>query len=108
VVLPNLLRLLAAFRGLGCLVLYTRIASLNENLRDVPGLARQVLAGGLRDLHGSPYHLLAGERAAQADERLRPGPQDVVLPRAAAPSARPTRTTSCAPTAWIGWCSPAG
>ena len=78
-VLPNLLKLLAAFRGLGCLVLYTRIASLNENLRDVPGLARQVLAAGLRDLHGSPYHLLAGERAAQVDERLRPGPQDVVL-----------------------------
>jgi nicotinamidase-related amidase len=44
VVLPNLQRLLAAFRSLGCLVVYTRIAALNENLKDVPGLTRKVLA----------------------------------------------------------------
>jgi len=79
VVLPNLQRLVAAFRRLACLVLYTRIASQNENLRDVPGLARQVLSGGLRDARGNPYRLLAGEHAAQVDERLRPGPRDVVL-----------------------------
>jgi nicotinamidase-related amidase len=79
VVLPNIARLLAAFRRLGCLVVYTRIASLNENLRDVPGLSRKVLAEELRDAGGKPYHLLAAERASQIDERIRPGPEDVVI-----------------------------
>jgi nicotinamidase-related amidase len=67
VVLPNIQRLLSAFRRLGCLVVYTRIAALNENLRDVPGLARKVLAEELRDARGRPYHPLAGERASQID-----------------------------------------
>jgi nicotinamidase-related amidase len=79
VVLPNIQRLLDAFRKCGCLVVYTRIASLNANLRDVPGMARKVLAEETRDIHGRPYHLLEGERASQIDERIRPRPEDVVI-----------------------------
>ena len=79
VVLPNIVRLLDAFRRQGCLVVYTRIASLNENLLDVPGLARKVLAEELRDTEGRPYHLLASEPASQVDERVRPGPGDLVI-----------------------------
>jgi nicotinamidase-related amidase len=44
-VLPNLLRLIRAFRSLKRPVVYRRIASLNPNLLDVPGLSRRVVAG---------------------------------------------------------------
>jgi nicotinamidase-related amidase len=78
-VLPNIVRLAAAFRKTGCLVVYTRIASLNQNLADVPGLSRKVLAEETRDVRGRPYHLLHHEHASRIDERVAPQPADIVI-----------------------------
>jgi nicotinamidase-related amidase len=78
-VLPNLRRLIRAFRALGRPVVYTRIAALNANLLDVPGLSRKVLAEETRDVHGNPYHLLLEEHASQIDERVAPAESDIVV-----------------------------
>jgi nicotinamidase-related amidase len=79
VVLPNIQRLIAAFRRLGRPVVYTRIASLNRNLRDVPGLTRKVLAEENSDMDGVPYHLLHDEHASAIDDRIAPQPKDIVI-----------------------------
>jgi nicotinamidase-related amidase len=79
VVIPNIARLTGLFRELGRPVIYTRIASLNRNLRDVPGLARKVLAQETRDVKGEGYHLHIDELASQVDERLAPKPDDIVI-----------------------------
>jgi len=79
VVLPNIRRLLEAFRAHGCLVVYTRIAALNPNLRDVPGLARKVLAEETLDARGRAYRLLQEDRSSRIDERIQPRAEDVVL-----------------------------
>jgi nicotinamidase-related amidase len=78
-VLPNLQRLIQAMHSLGRPVVYTRIASLNANLRDVPGLSRKVLAEEIRDVAGKPYHLHADEHASQIDERIAPEHRDLVI-----------------------------
>jgi nicotinamidase-related amidase len=79
VVLPNLRRLIGAFRTLRRLVVYTRIAALNANLLDVPGLSRKVLAEETRDIHGEPYHLYVDEQASQIDDRIKPTERDIVI-----------------------------
>ncbi len=78
-VLPNLKRLLRSFRALGRPVVYTRIAALNANLLDVPGLSRKVLAEETRDVEGRPYHLHVEEHASRIDERIAPQRQDIVI-----------------------------
>ncbi len=78
-VLPNIQGLIAAFRGLGRPVVYTRIASLNRNLRDVPGLTRKVLARENSDVNGVPYHLLHDEHASAIDGRIAPQAEDIVI-----------------------------
>jgi nicotinamidase-related amidase len=79
VVLPNLLALTDRFRLLGCPVVYTRIAALNKNMRDVPGLARKVLLQETKDAKGRNYYLLADQFASQIDARIAPQADDIVV-----------------------------
>jgi ureidoacrylate peracid hydrolase len=79
VVLPNIQKLIRTFHAIGRPVVYTRIAALNPNLSDVPGLSRKVLAEETKDIHGKPYHLLYEERASQIDERIKPQDRDIVI-----------------------------
>jgi ureidoacrylate peracid hydrolase len=79
VVLPNIQKLIHSFHRLGRPVVYTRIASLNANLLDVPGLSRKVLAEETRDAEGRLYRLTYDAVASQIDERLLPGPDDIVI-----------------------------
>lgn len=79
VVFPNIQRLIEAFRRVGRPVVYTRIASLNPNFRDVPGIERKVLVEDTRDSHGKLYQLTYDSEASQIDERFRPGPDDIVI-----------------------------
>jgi nicotinamidase-related amidase len=78
-VLPNLQRLIRGFRALGRPVVYTRIAALNANLLDVPGLSRKVLAEETRDVQGEQYHLHSKEHASRIDERIAPEERDIVI-----------------------------
>lgn len=78
-VLPNLERLIRAFRTLDRPVVYTRIAALNSNLLDVPGLSRKVLAEETRDVRGRPYRLHMDDRASRVDERIAPAERDIVI-----------------------------
>lgn len=78
-VFPNIQKLIQAFRGAGRPVVYTRIASLNPNFRDVPGIERKVLVEDTRDRHGRLYQLTYDSEASQIDERFRPGPDDIVI-----------------------------
>lgn len=79
VVLPNIQKLINAFRRRGRPVVYTRIAALNANLLDVPGLSRKVLAEGTLDAAGRPYRLTYDAEASQIDDRVLPGPDDIVI-----------------------------
>jgi nicotinamidase-related amidase len=79
IVIPNIARLADLFHELGRPVIYTRIASLNRNLRDVAGLGRKVLAEETRDVKGESYHLHIDEPASQVDGRLAPRPDDIVI-----------------------------
>ena len=79
VVLPNIQKLVHVFHRLGRPVVYTRIASLNENLLDVPGLSRKVLAEETFDAEGKPYRLTYDAVASQVDERFPPAPGDIVI-----------------------------
>jgi nicotinamidase-related amidase len=79
VVLPNLLTLIGVFRRLGRPVVYTRIASANRNLLDVPGLARKVLGLETKDIEGKSYHLVRDEFASEIDARIAPQAGDVVV-----------------------------
>jgi ureidoacrylate peracid hydrolase len=79
VVLPNIQKLIHAFHLLRRPVVYTRIASLNDNLLDVPGLSRKVLAEGTLDAEGIPYRLTYDAEASQIDGRLLPAPDDIVI-----------------------------
>jgi len=79
IVLPNIVRLIELFRTIGRPVVYTRIASLNRNLRDVAGLTRKVLSTQTVDVEGRSYHLQHDEPAGQIDERIRPQEDDIVI-----------------------------
>jgi len=79
VVLPNIQKLIQAFHRLGRPVVHTRIASLNANLLDVPGLSRKVLAEETMDAQGRPYRLTYEAEASQIDERLPLVPEDIVI-----------------------------
>ena len=79
VVFPNIQKLIQAFRRLGRPVVYTRIASLNANFRDVPGIERKVLVEDTRDRDGRLYQLTYDSEASQIDERFRPGSDDIVI-----------------------------
>jgi ureidoacrylate peracid hydrolase len=79
VVMPNIQKLVHAFHRLGRPVVYTRIASLNANLLDVPGLSRKVLAEETFDAQSKPYRLTFEALASQVDERLARAPEDIVI-----------------------------
>jgi len=83
VVLPNLKRLIEYFRNRKIKAVYTRIASFDNALADVPGMSRKVLARELFDVNGTQYHLFHEEDASRIDERVAPGPQDLVVPKTA-------------------------
>jgi len=78
-VIPNCQKLIKFFRKSNMSVVYTRIASLDRKLLDVPGMSRKVLAGELKDINGEPYHLYYEEDASQVDERISPQEGDVVV-----------------------------
>ena len=86
IVLPNIQHLIASCRELGIVVCFTRIASCTENLDDVPGISRKVLAEELQDVDGNTYHLLEHEHASGIDERLMPEPTDLVILKTASGS----------------------
>ncbi len=79
VVIPNIAELVGLFHKLDRPVVYTRIASLNRNLRDVAGITRKVLAEETKDVAGENYHLYVDELASQIDSRLSPTHDDVVI-----------------------------
>jgi nicotinamidase-related amidase len=78
-VVPNLRRMIQHFRKNSVRVVYTRIASLDKNLSDVPGISRKVLARELFDADGNMYHLHVDEQASMIDERIGPRGEDIVI-----------------------------
>jgi nicotinamidase-related amidase len=83
IVVPNLKRIIQYFRKNRVRVVYTRIASLDKNLSDVPGISRKVLARELFDVDGNMYHLRADEQASMIDERIGPRGEDIVITKTA-------------------------
>jgi nicotinamidase-related amidase len=82
-VVPNLRRLIQYFRKNRVRVVYTRIASMDKNLSDVPGISRKVLARELFDTDGTMYHLRSDEQASMIDERIGPSDDDIVITKTA-------------------------
>jgi ureidoacrylate peracid hydrolase len=78
-VLPNITTLIGLFRYIKRPMVYTRIAALNRNLRDVAGLTRKVLALETKDVEGRSYHLYHDEFASRIDERIQPEGNDIVI-----------------------------
>ncbi len=79
IVLPNVKKLVTFFRKAGVRIIYTRIASTDLNLLDVPGIGRKVLAQELEDNRGSKYHLHCKEHSSQIDKNVAPRDRDIVI-----------------------------
>jgi nicotinamidase-related amidase len=85
-VLPNIQRLTTRCHELDILICYTRIASTTDDLSDVPGITRKILAEELLDCNGNVYHLFEHEHASQIDGRLVLGPDDLIILKTASGS----------------------
>jgi nicotinamidase-related amidase len=79
IVLPNIGKIIKKFRNLKLKIVYTRIASMNKNLSDVPGIGRKVLAEELMDAESNQYQLYYTEYAAMIDSKITPEKEDIVI-----------------------------
>ena len=70
VVVPNIARLIAAGRGAGAEIVYTVIASLTRDGRDRS-----------RDYKDTHFHFAPGSVETEVIDALRPGDDDMVLPK---------------------------
>lgn len=79
IVFPNIKKILKRFRGLNLQVVYTRLASMEKNLADIPGIAKKVLAEELFDAKGTQYHLYYDEFDSMIDDKVKPQPEDIEI-----------------------------
>jgi nicotinamidase-related amidase len=78
-VLPNVKKIINFFRNEDVKIVYTRIASTNTKLLDVPGIGRKVLYNELEDIEGNKYHLNSKEYASRVDNEIIPKEGDMVV-----------------------------
>ena len=77
-VIPNIQRLLATFRGAKATVVFTEFGSNREDGRDFPGWARKMNAFS-QDLVGQPMYPPFEDPSCRVDESLAPQPGEMVL-----------------------------
>jgi len=79
-VIPNLAKLISFFRENKIRIVYTRIASLDENFADVPSTAKKNLVDeDNMDINGKRWTLHYKDRASFIEKRLEPAINDVVV-----------------------------
>jgi biuret amidohydrolase len=79
-VLPNLARLTDFFRKNKIKIIYTRIASMDENFSDAPSTAKKNLVDDDNiDIYGKRWTLHFNDEASMIDDRIKPGKNDTVV-----------------------------
>ena len=79
-VIPNIAKLIDFFRKNSLKIIYTRIASLDENFADVPSTAKKNLVDEENiDINGTRWTLHVKDRASFIEERLIPEADDIVV-----------------------------
>lgn len=80
IVIPNIARLLKYFRESKLQVVYTRIASLDENFLDVPSTSRKNLVDEENiDINGNRWTLHEKDSASFIEKKLQPSNYDIVV-----------------------------
>ncbi len=80
IVIPNIERLLKYFRESKLQVVYTRIASLDENFLDVPSTSRKNLVDEENiDVNGNRWTLYEKDSASFIEKKLQPSNYDIVV-----------------------------
>ncbi|MBM3706216.1 MAG: cysteine hydrolase [Actinobacteria bacterium] len=80
IVIPCITRLIDFFRKNRLKIVYTRIASLDENFADVPSTAKKNLVDEENiDAEGKRWTLHAGDRASFIEKRLEPASRDIIV-----------------------------
>jgi nicotinamidase-related amidase len=80
IVLPNILKLIKKFRELRLKIIYTRIASLDKNHADVPGLSRKYLLDkDNTDTEGKRWTFYHTEHSNMIEDRIKPAQEDIVV-----------------------------
>jgi len=83
VCLPNIRKLIDAFRRRGSRIVFLRIAYSDPHLADVPaGVSRKRLAEELFDAQGKEFSLHEDDPASMIDDRIEPQPGDTVIRKA--------------------------
>ncbi|MHB1347558.1 MAG: cysteine hydrolase family protein [Candidatus Humimicrobiaceae bacterium] len=79
-VIPNIVRLISFFRKNELKVIYTRIASADENFADAPSTAKKNLVDEENiDIEGERWTLHIDDHASLIDERIKPQNNDIVV-----------------------------
>ena len=80
IVIPNIIKLIDFFRKNDLKIIYTRITSMHKNFDDVPSTAKKNLVDEDNiDINGSRWTLYIEDNASFIEQRLKPGPDDIVI-----------------------------
>ncbi|MCL4386338.1 MAG: cysteine hydrolase [Actinobacteria bacterium] len=80
IVIPNLIKLINLFRESNMKVIYTRIASMDENFSDAPSTSKKNLVDDDNiDIEGKRWTLHFNDEASLIDERIKPKENDIVV-----------------------------
>ena len=79
-VMPNLVKLINFFKNNNMKIIYTRIASLDENFSDAPSTAKKNLVDDDNvDIEGKRWTLHFSDDASLIDNSIKPGGNDIVV-----------------------------